>query len=285
VEHSQSQIDLPSELESLGKRPFAPAARAAASAPFQVGGGAATLLLGTIAAPFAQSLDLGPRLRPVCAEGRALMVCFFNRYRATTVGPYNALLVFLVVASHPIEERGGPFAPQVALAREGNLLFNLGLVVDSDAAVDYGRDTLGLAKERGSFEQVVHPASTVFTWCDAAGERIVSASLATAARVRDDLASTWALVRSLGAARLMALALAQRSGVRGQIAARHPRTSALTLVETSFQFQPRVRRFGARDRLELGASTRLGSLLSGAGFEPTCIASDAGFRARMQRVA
>lgn len=254
--------------------------------PFAVYSGNTTVIYGTGSYDAMRELMDGSGYSPIVSNGartRAFVELWINEYRDTSVGPYTAVLLFAVGAGKtapPValpDPQRQPFSAVLPFFTPGDkALVNLGLVVTSSPAVEYGRSVLKVAKQLRKIEIFVNDGYRHTIIQDEQGEPHFMARLRAEASSDD----RWDACKELSA--MTGFEAVVRGLVQSQRGLPVPHGRLMVndgqwhTNESRYQFNPAYWRINpSSESLAVKApDTRLGERFAGIDFEPHVGARD-----------
>ena len=239
--------------------------------PFFVPDSAAWMLFGTVELPSLREILAPEPFQPVSTDGGKAMACLWlSDFRDSTVGPYRELTVTFFVARNPLHLKWRNFlTPLAAQFHPEVLVCEYILVLDEQAAIEYGRDLHGFDKHPGDlrFEQLTTPSPpTTRVSVDQDDGPVVRVTLSEKWTTASTLHSVFSLFAAHGFFSTFGL-LTKRVH---QISVVTPRTVRAMRTNIFFSGRASVRPWGGKDSFRAG-SARIGRLIAEVGFQPVAV--------------
>ena len=239
-----------------------------APTPFHCYDGDALVLLGTADATATRRV-VPPGHEPLLtSEGQAIVTLWLMQYHDTSLGPYDELVVSVLVDTQPRTVAWtGPYSLLAAMSRPDACGAIGKLLLDRQLPIDYGREILGLDKRLGRFAYGRVGAVRTFAVTDARGNLVARGA------VREERGLVARALSLVGLARASALAATIRSTLAGGQQLLAVTTDVLAparnkLTDVWMKGIGTVHVIDAADTIELGPDSELGAELGALGFTP-----------------
>lgn len=249
------------------------------------------VLHGTVDLSGVEALLQGESCRPVILRrpggtDRGVAQIWLNLYRDTNFGPYREVVISFAASSEketvvfPYRNAASLLLPSVD---PRTVVFTRWLYLDSQPAIDVGREVFGFPKYRAelSFERApsgdvaTAPCTTLAhqtTMAD--GKEVLRLRLALARTAWNRLEATWMLLRALGVGRIAGLGRAR------EVASTILTPTLLKQVVTPVRAvgSPRLYRWSAECELGFGPDTAGGRALAELRFDPALVQVTTGLK-------